>query len=177
MGKNLTVGGYHFSDSYRNDLFLNWYKSGQPGTTEFWLKLPVDTQGNRPEKITLTKWIQEWKKKAEELDREVEQGLVESTVQAKVEMLGRHIETAQEIQTLSLDYLREHKEELTPNSAVRLLQLGIEIERDSVGIPEALDKMRKLDDEALLNEINAILKDSDITIEALEEPVEDANND
>jgi hypothetical protein len=110
----------------------------------------------------------EWKDQAAILDAEMEHGIIEAVVAEKVEMLRRHANSGKEIQELSLTYLREHANELTPHAAVRLLQLGVEIERQSVGIPQALEKMSKLDDKALLSEITAILQDSNVTIEAIE---------
>jgi hypothetical protein len=161
-------GGSAFSETYKRDRFLEWYKSGRPYATELSLQIPLDDAGRRPSKLTLQRWILEWKEQAKKLDDEFDSGFIESVVAKKVEMLRRHANSGKEIQELSLTYLREHANELTPHAAVRLLQLGVEIERQSVGIPQALEKMSKLDDKALLSEITAILQDSNVTIEAIE---------
>jgi hypothetical protein len=167
-----TFGGAAFSESYKHARFLEWYQQGKPTSQEFWLRITPDEDGRRPSKGYITRWISDWQEKAAKLDAEVEEVIIESVVAEKVEMLRRHAKDAKEIQTISLIYLREHKDELTAHSAVRLLQLGIEIERQSVGIPQALEKMSKLDDKSLLSEITSILQDSEVTIELLE-PIND----
>lgn len=166
------LGGTKFSRTYKNDCFLDWYKLGKPPASEYWLKMSLDEHGRRPARTMLTKWFTKWKDRAKVLDAEIEMGIVEDTIAEKIEMLNRHADTGREIQTLSLNYLREHANELTPHSAVRLLQVGVEMERDSVGVPKALENMSKLDDESLLKEITAIISSSEVTIEAIEDELQ-----
>lgn len=163
------VTGNRFSNTYKHDRFLDWYKLGKPPVNDFLIQLPLDEFGKRPSRGQLQAWMVKWKKQADILDREMELGVVEQQVAAKIEMLDRHAETGKEIQKISLDWLREHKEELTPQSAVKLLQVGVEIERESVGIPEALKKMQRLNDDDLLKEITSIINASAVTIEAIED--------
>ncbi|MHA2248674.1 MAG: hypothetical protein ACXADY_27260 [Candidatus Hodarchaeales archaeon] len=127
-----------------------------------------DEYDRRPARNALTSWVKGWREKAKVLDKEMELGIVEEQVAAKVEMLDRHARTGKVIQGHALKWLEDHKDELTPQSAVRLLQVGVEMEMNSVGIPEALKKMQKLDDESLLSEISSIISSSEVIIEATE---------
>jgi hypothetical protein len=167
MGKASKAGT--FSRAYKDDCFLEWYQLGKPTSAEYWLKMKRDEGGRRPSRSALHHWASDWEVKAQSLDAEVQAGIIDQTIAEKVEMLQRHQKDAIEVQTMALDYLRNHKDDLTPNAAARLLQLGVEIERQSVGVPQALEKMRKLDDEALLGEISSILQDSNVDLELLEE--------
>ena len=174
MDKALT--GSAFSSAYKESLFLEWYQLGKPAITDYWLKMSLDNRGRRPSKDTVIRWATKWKERSKILDKEVEMGIVEQAVAEKVEMLRRHANIGKEIQSLSLDYLRDvaENQELTPNAAVRLLQIGVDMERDSVGVPEALEKMSKLDDESLLKEISSIVNSSGVTIEAIDNELKDS---
>ena len=167
MGEIVTRSG--FSKSYQDNLFIDWYKLGQPPIADYWLKIPLDENGRRPSIESLKAWGKEWKEQAEQINLEIKDTFIEKTVAEKVEMLRRHSRDSQEIQNIALEYLRVNKDDLTPAAAVRLYQLGVDIERDSVGIPDALEKMSKLDDESLLSEISAIISDGKVDIEQIEE--------
>jgi hypothetical protein len=164
---------FHFSESYKEARFLEWCRLGRPTANEYYLKLSPTDAGRRPSQRMLELWMRGWKVRAAEMDAEVEAGIIKENVAEKVEMLERHAKDAKEMQGIALDYLRQHQTELTPNSAVKLLQLSVDIERESVGIPTALRKMSKLDDESLIDEITAIIQDSSIDIESLDIENED----
>jgi hypothetical protein len=53
-----------------------------------------------------------------------------------------------------------HREDLKVPNAVKLLIEGVRIERDSRGIPQALEKMMDKSDEELLKEIQMIISKS-----------------
>jgi len=53
---------------------------------------------------------------------------------------------------------------LSANAAVRLLVEGVRIERDSVGLPQALEKMIDADDEDLLERVQKLTKESQAEI-------------
>jgi hypothetical protein len=72
-------------------------------------------------------------------------------VRAKVEMLERHVKIAKEGQEIALEYLRNA--ELTPAAAVRLLMDMMNVEKGSMGIPEAIEKVVGMSDEDLVQEL------------------------
>ena len=69
------------------------------------------------------------------------------------------------MQNLSLEYLEAHADDLTSAGAVRLLVEGIRIERESKGVPEALEKMSKMSDADLLEEVKKLATSSSVTLE------------
>ena len=119
--------------------------------------------GNKPTVGTLNVWVADmFIPRGREMDLEVQHSLNEALIQTKVEMLTRHIETGKRMQTLSLDYLEAHKEELTASAAVRLLVEGLRVERESAGIPGALAKLTEKSDEELMKELEAYIQDSPV---------------
>ena len=99
--------------------------------------------------------------KTNELIDEINQRVIAE----KVEMLSRHTKLGQEMQDMALDYLKENVDELSSPAAIRLLVEGIRIERESRGVPEALEKISKMSDEQLLSEVKKIVSQSPVIIE------------
>ena len=86
-------------------------------------------------------------------------------VQEKVEMLYRHGEIGREMQNMALGRLRNmNVEDISANSVVRFLIEGVRIERESVGVPQALEKMLNSTDEDILNRIEKITEESQAEI-------------
>ncbi len=153
-----------YPEDYRNDVFLIWYNSGKPSPSK--LRELLSNDPYVPDISTLSRWIsQHFRERAKMLDEEINEVIIDKTVSEKIEMLERHTKTAVEMQNIALEYLREHKDELNPYNAIRLLVEGVRIERESRGIPEALKKMTELSDEKLLEEIKKLLSDGQSYIE------------
>ena len=150
-----------FSDSYRNDLFLIWYNGKQPAAKRLWEMTPEDW-GSKPAVDTVRHWIKDiFRPRAEDLDKRLAQEIEGRLVQEKVEMLHRHAELGRKIQQKALDCLDKiDPEDLSSNAAVRLLVEGVRIERDSVGLPQAIEKMINASDEDLLNKVQELTKES-----------------
>lgn len=157
-----SFGTSHYSDDYKSKVFQLWYNNGKPPGSDLIniLPIPETNYGKKPSVQALNLWIREFKERAEELDQQVREELDHTLISAKVEMLKRHVDVAREMQRISLEFLREA--ELTPAAAVRLLADGIAIERNSLGIPEALMKMVEMSDEQLVAEIKKELERSPI---------------
>ena len=154
-----------FSDSYRNDLFLIWYNSKQLSAKRLWEMIPEDW-GSKPVVDTVGIWIRDiFRPRAEDLDKRLAQELEGRLVQEKVEMLYRHAELGRKIQKKAMDCLDEiEPEDLSSNAAVRLLVEGVRIERDSVGLPQALEKIINKSDDDLLNLVQELTKESQAEI-------------
>lgn len=148
-----------FPDGYVDNVFTIWYKAGKPNPERLAAIIPVDdTSGARPHPITLGKWIRGgFIERAEELDAEVFQQLSDEIVAEKVAMLKRHAITAKEMQGVAIEVLRERRDEITVNAAIRMWIEGRRIEYETAGIPEALEKVSRMSDEDLLGEIEDII--------------------
>lgn len=155
-----------YSDSYKSDLFLLWWKNQKPFSKRLHQMIPEEWDGDKPTVPTVTAWIREiFVPRADRLDAELKQEMEHRLVQEKVEMLYRHAEVGRKIQEKALDCLDTiDPDKLSASAAVRLLVEGVRIERDSVGLPQALEKMIDADDEDLLNRVQELTKESQAEI-------------
>lgn len=157
--------GQLFSDDYKRKLFQLWYQKGKPSVPVLCNNIP-DDWGGIPHVKTLSKWIHDdFVPMADRLDEEVEIQLRNRLVSEKLEMLARHAQLGMEMQNLAVEYLEKHKEDITSAAAVRLLVEGWRIERESRGIPTALEKLSKMSDDELLDEVKQLLSNSSIEVE------------
>ena len=154
-----------FSDTYKNDLFLIWYNGKQPAAKRLQEMIPEDWNG-APVVDTVRIWIKDiFRPRAEALDKRLAQELEGRLIQEKVEMLYRHAELGRKIQRKALDCLDQiDPGDLSSNAAVRLLVEGVRIERDSVGLPQALEKILNASDEEMLNRVQELTKESQAEI-------------
>jgi len=162
----MVLGKAVFTDEYKLQTFLLWYEKGKPSASRLWNMIkPEPLENRKPTQSTLKIWIGDiFKPQAEVWDEQVEKELEHRMVKEKVEMLSRHAELGEEMQDISIEYIREHKDKLTSSSAVRMLVAGIEIERDSRGLPQAIETMINKSDEDLLKDIMKIVKESEVEI-------------
>lgn len=150
----------------REELFYYWYNNRKLGAKKVYDKLEEDyPEADLPSRNTFALWIREYNYRAIELDRQVHQQLEEAVVAEKVEMLKRHASVGVVMQNMAIDYLQAHADDLTSAGAIRLLVEGVRIERDSKGIPEALEKMSKMSDDQLLEEVKRLATSSSVTLE------------
>jgi hypothetical protein len=152
-----------YSPGYIDKLFAIWYDAGKPSARKLWGMIPDDeVVRGKPTHFTIRDWMnsEEWIERTQELDSEVSQHFKEKQIQSKVEMFERHSEIGQEMQRISMGWLRDHVDELTANTAVRMLVEGISIEQGTAGIPDALKKMLSMGDSDLQEEIAQLLADS-----------------
>lgn len=155
-----------FSSEYVEKLFLLWYNSGKPGYTVFYNVIPIDEfKDTKPGRSTLQTWIKErFVPRGLELDNQIREELGEKVVAEKVKMLSRHAEIGKELTDKALKYFKENKF-ATSQIALRALTEGIRIERESRGLPEAIEKMVNVTDEKLIKDVEKLLTKGQITTE------------
>jgi hypothetical protein len=165
-----TYGADFFPQSYIDEVFNLWWQASKPGSTTFFnIVPPVQGTTVKPTINQLGGWINDvFKERAEKLDSEFMLAVQNNAVQLRVEMLQRHVLVAKEAQDIALRWLQEHQNEINANAAVRLLVEGIRIERDSLGISDALEKSVKMTDEELLSELENLIKSSPAKLEVLD---------
>lgn len=150
----------------KEELFYYWYNNRKLGAKKIYDALEEQyPEADLPSRSTFALWIREYNHRAIELDRQVHQQLEEAVVAEKVEMLKRHASVGVVMQNMAIDYLQAHADDLTSAGAIRLLVEGVRIERDSKGIPEALEKMSKMSDDQLLEEVKRLATSSSVTLE------------
>lgn len=156
-----------FAKDYKLAMFQDWYNQGRPSVYKFFPYVVPDENGNKPSQITVGHWVHDdFKERADFLDKQVTDEMNKRLIEIKIEMLNRHAELAVELQKRALKEL-EAMSKLTEAGSIRLLELGIKVEQGSRGIPEMLDKMRKLSDDDLLKQIQELATTSStLTLEA-----------
>ena len=154
-----------YNDNYKEIVFWAWYNNGKPSAAKLASIIPANEEGTYPNNYTLMNWMDdEWYARAEDLDTEVRQEFEKEVVEQKVEMLRKHAKLGGELQDLGLQWLKNNPEKITANAAVRMIKDGWELERASVGVPEALQKMLATSDDDLLNMIEAALTGEDLDL-------------
>lgn len=149
-----------YSPGYVDNVFAVWYEYGKPSAPKLLDLIPeCPINHSKPTKEILNDWMNkdEWKERSESLDLEVQENYKAQQVKSKVEMLERHAALGREMQDMAMGWLQTHSDELTPGTAVRLLVDGINTERSTAGIPEALQKMINMSDEELNDQIAKLL--------------------
>jgi len=158
-----------YNDHLKTQIFFIWFNAGKPEPTRLYNILcgKTDEIGNKlPAKSTLGSWIKEdFEERARVLDEQIIQELEERSIAEKVEMFQRHAEIGNFMQHSALEWLRDNADRLTVSSAIRLLVEGVRIEKESRGLPQALEKMMKMTDEDLLEEVQRLVSRSPLSIE------------
>lgn len=150
-----------YDSNYKERAFWIWYNAGQISSLKLALALE-EVEDEVPSSGTLDIWLREWRERADELDQQVKDKFSAEVIETKVEMLRRHADIGRELQDIGLDWLREHTNELTAAAVTRLIKDGYEMEKASVGVPEALTKMLSTSDEELIKQIEAALTGDDL---------------
>lgn len=149
--------------------FYTWYNNGRPAAP----KLHDLLKEKFPDKFipvesTLDGYLPEYKRRAMELDAAAHAQIEAAVIAEKVEMLKRHAVTGLRMQDIALEYIDAHRGDMSMPAAVRLLVEGVRIERESRGIPEALERMSRMTDEQLLEEVKQLMTSSSVTLEELD---------
>lgn len=146
-----------FDEGYKLACFYQWYSAGKPAPIKFHQMAQPDREGRSPALKTINKWYKDWVVQAEELDQQARDVLNATVVAEKVEMLKRHGKIAKEMQQMAINALEEEHTVLKASDAIRLLVESMRIERESVGIPGAIEKIMEKSDEDLLLDITKLL--------------------
>lgn len=152
-----------FPQPYIEKLFYIWYNHGRPSAKLLvqFISPDMDEWGRIPNWSTIEGWLEHlFVPRANELDAAVKSRLDALLVSEKVDMLKRHAEVGVQMQDMAIQYLNENSDEISAPAAVRLLVEGIRIERESRGIPAALDKMMNMSDEELTDELKKLMTTS-----------------
>ena len=161
--------GYNFTPHYKEELFILWYNKGKPPVKTFWGYMPLDNDSRKPSITTLHGWVNDtWKGRANILDEQVMEKINAKAVGNKIEMLTRHSEIGERMQSIAMDYIEHSPDELTSSTAVRMLVEGVRIERESKGVGTAFKSMLEMSDEDLLLSLEELVGKASVEIQQLE---------
>jgi hypothetical protein len=120
--------------------------------------IPEDENYRKPnERYLREEWITIWNQEADILDLEVKRKIDIDLVSQRAEMLKKQADSGKQLQQMGMGYLLEHGFDKA-SDALRALVEGVRIERESRGLGEALDRIFKMDDEALRKELVHLLQ-------------------
>lgn len=160
------TGRSKWSPERREEFFYLWYNNGRPKYQKFiemfQEKFPKEEV---PSEYTVGNWLAEYRARAFAMDAKVHQEVEAAVIAEKIEMLKRHAVTGVKMEDIALEYINAHRGDMSMPAAIRLLVEGVRIERESRGIPEALEKMLKMTDEQLLAEVKQIISSSPVSVE------------
>jgi len=151
-----------YPEGYRQQIFVIWYNAGKPSSKKLFNIIPPwEYNGKKPAVAALKHWIDDvFVIQSKNLDDQVMRKLNEKLVEEKLEMLQRHADTGKEIQDIAFKYIKDNTDKLNINSAARLWIAGVEVERDSRGIPDALKKLNEMSNEDLMKKLEDIIVQS-----------------
>ena len=163
-----------FDEAYKTDVFNLWWKNRKPKATALRKMIPIEWGEDIPSIQTIRLWINDSEKgfkiRAASLDRQMREASEAHMIREKIEMLQRHGEVGRKMQLKALDALETMNfSTFSENALVRFIVEGVRIERESVGLPQALEKLLSEDDENLLNRLEKIIGDSQSEILVLED--------
>lgn len=149
-----------YTDEYKLAARTVWYSMGRPNNmNEIIDALELNQDGKKPSKRSLEMWRkdQDWDWWADELDNKAIVAVEENLIQRKRDMLINHADKAHALFEQSHDFMQEHGF-TKMNDAINAFFKAAELERISLGMGEMWERMTKMDDGQLKDEIMKYLK-------------------
>jgi len=147
----------HYSDDYKNVAFQIWYSNSRPSAVSLKKMLPPDEFNRTPELNIINTWMKVWQEEGDILDLEVKKQIDLDLVSQRASMLKKQAEMGKQLQEMGMEFLVNTGFDKA-GDALRALVEGVRIERESRGLGEALDRIFKMDDEALRKELVHLLQ-------------------
>ena len=147
-----------FTEDYKDQVFYLWYENGKIVNFSLMGAIPVSPNGRKPSEGTIKEWVGQgdWNTRADGLDGQITRVLDNSVIEKRVTMYKRHAEIGRDMVEMGMAYLKENglkREE----SAIRAIAEGIDIQRQSIGLAEALQKISTMDNDQLTKELQKLL--------------------
>ena len=119
--------------------------------------MPEDEYGKKPSPITLNSWITQygWIERADALDGEVSIALDNEIINRRAQMFKEHADIGAELLNKGRAYLKSNAFEDSAD-AIRAIDLGVNIQRISVGQEQAWMKISKMTDSQVQKEFERL---------------------
>ena len=147
-----------YTQDYVENCFWHWYSIGRPTIAVLARTVRPDNTGKAPTSVTLNKWKREgkWDERVAELDLKVRDVVERQYVSAKTEMLSRHAQIGRDLIEKAVNALRD-MDLKSAHAALRAIELGIEIEKDSSNLEKLLSTVALLEDSKLVGRMEYLL--------------------
>jgi hypothetical protein len=151
-----------YDDNYKEICFVAWYKSGRPNGEKFLAAVPVDKDGRKPHLVHLNEWrsLQNWDLRADVMDTEVARQIEKRAIEEKVEMFTRHAALGKDLQERGMEFFDTHGIE-KDSTALKMIISGVEMEKVSRGLPDALMAISEMQDDDLKGLVGKLLQHFD----------------
>jgi hypothetical protein len=151
-----------YDETYRELCFIAWYKAGRPNGMKLLTVLPEDSDKRKPNVQLLAEWRTKysWDTRGDVLDTEVARQIEKKAIEEKVEMFNRHAEMGRDLQQQGMAFFDAHPIEKDA-TALKAIISGVEMEKASRGLPDALMQVSKLQDEDLKDVVSKLLQHYD----------------
>lgn len=144
----------NYSDQYVETIFFMWYENGRKLTTALANSFPPSPSGDTPSIQTVQEWKRKygWIERADALDADLSTRLQEEVIEKRIQMYEKHTKIADALIEKGEAYLMEHQLD-SSSDAIKMIDLGIEIQRVSVGQVELGRKILTMTDSQLDREL------------------------
>lgn len=144
-----------YTDDYKNKCFIVWYMAGRPTRiTSIKAILPKDENGRIPTMELISDWRHDmnWDLRADDLDSRAMEKVDNELVRQKSAMLKRQAEMGRKMADKGMKSLEENEIKSSMAAIVAVVR-GAELERNSLGMSELLEKLAKMSDADVREEI------------------------
>jgi hypothetical protein len=150
--------GSNFSHDYIEECFYQWYSRGRISSPDLIVQIGADYRGDKPTSVTINNWKKEygWEERADEMDIVVREKVQRQYILEKAKMLSKHAELGRTLQEKGLDFLRSH-EITSQHAAIRAIEAGIMIEKDSTNLEKLMESVTRMDDAKLTRKMDVLL--------------------
>lgn len=158
MGENST-DLVTYTEDYLETAFFTWYQAGCPSVQQLLDLLPKDQNGRLPSQRILYRWmnLHHWRERADVLDMEVQRKMEQQAIDERIAMLERQAGLARKLQNMGEEFFDNENALTQENVALNMILKGVELERNSVGIPEVIKEISTMKDDQLVNLIRKLL--------------------
>ena len=172
----LRRSNFKFSKPFLHKLFYLWYELGQPNGPDFFNHLSPEDRfdvetGKHINKNWITNQIANWRPSAYEMDQQVFDQLRQKAVGDRVELLQRQIPEFQELQEMSLKFLREKGMGSSRNAITAYFKAAAQ-ERLARGVPiEEYEDISGLDEAQILDLLTRLAGEEPLDLKDTKEQI------
>lgn len=159
-----------FTDDYKDQIFYHWYDNGRIVNFALMEKIPESPNGRKPSEGTIKNWALQdnWSDRANGMDGQIARAMDNTIIDKRIEMYKHHAQIGQDMVEMGMQFLRENGIK-SDQAALRAITDGVDIQRQSIGLAEALSKISTMDNDQLTRELQKLIGkpqmgDDDVTV-------------
>lgn len=153
-----------YTEADREGAFQEWYRQHRPVLTVFANSYVTPSHNLKVPVLQLRKWHEtlQWEARADDLDLMSYYRAEQQLVEERAQMIQRHRAVGQTLIAKGLRYMQGN-EIYTESGALRALEAGVAIERQSLGMPQLVAAVQNMSVEQLRNMLGQLVAQVDNT--------------